>query len=87
MCPIYSKLKFNIKAFFVIGVEVEEIELPESWANLPQIDDHSPGPNMMGFLIIADGQEIYVWHCVAHLLSLAGLTGHSVLFSGDLSCF
>ena len=63
MCPTSSKIKFNrdIKAFFVVGNEVEEIKLPESWADLPQIDDHSPGPNMLGFLIIADGQEIHIY--------------------------
>ena len=63
MCPTYSEIKLNtdIKAFFVVGDEVEEIELPESWANLPHIADHSPGPSMLGFLIIADGQEIYIF--------------------------
>ena len=63
MCPTYSEIKFNtaIKAFFVVGDEVEEIELPESWANLLCIDDHSPGTNMLGFLITVDGQEIYVF--------------------------
>ena len=63
MCPTSSEIKVNrdIKAFFVVGDEVEETELPASRADLPQIDDHSPGPNMLGFLIIADGQEIHIF--------------------------
>ena len=63
MCPTASEMKLNreIKAFFIVGDEVEEIKLPESWADLPQIDDHAPGPNMLGFLIIADGQEIHIF--------------------------
>ena len=63
MCPTASEIKLSreIKAFFIVGDEVEEIELPESWADLPRIDDHIPGPNMLGFLIMADGQEIHIF--------------------------
>ena len=63
MCPTASEKKLNteIKVFFIFGDEVEEIELPESWADLPQIDDHAPGPSMLGFLIIGDEQEIYIF--------------------------
>ena len=63
MCPTSSDIKFNrgIKVFFVVDDEVEEIKIPESWADFPQIDDRSPGPNMLGFLIIADGQEIHIF--------------------------
>ena len=63
MCLTASEKKLNreIKAFFAVGDEVGEIELPESWADLPQIDDNAPGPNMLGFLIIADGQEIHIF--------------------------
>ena len=63
MCPTASEKKLNreIKAFFVVGDEVEEIEQPESWADLPRIDDHASVPNMLGFLIIADGQEKHIF--------------------------
>ena len=61
MCPTASEIKLNREIKALVCDEVEEIELPEAWADLPQIDDHTPGPNMLGFLIIADGQEIHIF--------------------------
>ena len=64
MCPTQTEKKhLNVKAYWVSGDEIIEIfNLPESPQNFPHLGDFNPdNPNHLGYLIVTDGEEVYVF--------------------------
>ena len=64
MCPTQTeKRHLNVKAYWVSGDEIVEIfNLPETLENLPHLGDFNPdNPNHVGYLIVTDGEEVYVF--------------------------
>ena len=63
MCPSRDVQRFKeIKAYWVLPSQITEIELPDSMANLPQLEDFNPNnPLHLGYLIITEGEDIYIF--------------------------
>ena len=64
MCPTQTeKRHLNVKAYWVSGDKIVEIfNLPETLENLPHLGDFNPdNPNHLGYLIVTDGEEVYVF--------------------------
>ena len=64
MCPTQTeKRHLNVKAYWVSGDKIVEIfNLPETLENLPHLGDFNPdNPNHVGYLIVTDGEEVYVF--------------------------
>ena len=64
MCPTQTeKRHLYVKAYWVSGDKIVEIfNLPETLENLPHLGDFNPdNPNHLGYLIVIDGEEVYVF--------------------------
>ena len=60
--PTWEK-NVEVKAYWVYGDEIIELfNIPDSLENLPHLGDFNPdNPNHLGYLIVTDGEEVYVF--------------------------
>ena len=64
MCPTQTEKRHtHVKAYWVSGDEIVEFfNLPDTLQNLPHLSDFNPDdPNHLGYLIVTDGEEVYVF--------------------------